>query len=96
MSGAGQGDGTDPERRQPGDHHAKFDQSLTSPIRSSPSSSCPAGKPIYFRTVTTDAFQGPNMANFYADVLKVKSVYILDDSGAYGVGMADAFQKGGG
>ena len=53
----------------------------------------PAGKPIYFRTVTTDAFQGPNMANFYADVLKVKSVYILDDSGAYGVGMADAFEK---
>ncbi len=33
------------------------------------------------------------MANFYADVLKVKSVYILDDSGAYGVGMADAFEK---
>jgi branched-chain amino acid transport system substrate-binding protein len=53
----------------------------------------PAGKPIYFRTVTTDAFQGPNMANYYADVLKVKSVYILDDSGAYGVGMADAFEK---
>jgi branched-chain amino acid transport system substrate-binding protein len=53
----------------------------------------PAGKPIYFRTVTTDAFQGPNMANFYADVLKVKSVYILDDSGAYGVGMADAFER---
>ena len=46
----------------------------------------PAGKPIYFRTVTTDAFQGPYMANFFADVLKVKSVYILDDSGAYGVG----------
>ena len=53
----------------------------------------PAGKPIYFRTVTTDAYQGPNMANFYADVLKVKSVFILDDSGAYGVGMADAFEK---
>jgi branched-chain amino acid transport system substrate-binding protein len=53
----------------------------------------PAGKPIYFWTVTTDAFQGPNMANFYADVLKVKSVYILDDSGAYGVGMADAFEQ---
>lgn len=53
----------------------------------------PAGKPIYFRTVTTDAYQGPNMANFYADVLKVKSVYILDDSGAYGVGIADTFEK---
>jgi branched-chain amino acid transport system substrate-binding protein len=32
----------------------------------------PAGKPIYFRTVITDAYQGPNMANYYADVLKVK------------------------
>jgi branched-chain amino acid transport system substrate-binding protein len=53
----------------------------------------PAGKPIYFRTVTTDAYQGPNMANFFADVLKVKSVYVLDDSGAYGVGMADAFER---
>jgi branched-chain amino acid transport system substrate-binding protein len=52
----------------------------------------PAGKAIYFRTVTTDAYQGPNMANYYADALKVKSVYVLDDSGAYGVGIADAFQ----
>jgi branched-chain amino acid transport system substrate-binding protein len=52
----------------------------------------PAGKPIYFRTVTTDAFQGPNMANFMAEKLGVKTVYVLDDSGAYGVGLADAFQ----
>jgi branched-chain amino acid transport system substrate-binding protein len=52
----------------------------------------PAGKPIYFRTVTTDAFQGPNMANFFAEKLKVKSVYVLDDSGAFGVGVADTFQ----
>jgi len=53
----------------------------------------PKGKAIYFRTVTTDAFQGPNMANYMAQTLKVKSVYVLDDSGAYGVGIADAFQK---
>ena len=52
----------------------------------------PAGKAIYFRTVATDAFQGPNMANYMADTLKVKSIYVLDDSGAYGVGLADAFQ----
>ena len=32
------------------------------------------------------------MANYYADALKVKSVYVLDDSGAYGVGIANAFQ----
>jgi branched-chain amino acid transport system substrate-binding protein len=53
----------------------------------------PKGRAIYFRTVTTDAFQGPYMANYMAQVLKVKSVYILDDSGAYGVGIADAYQK---
>ena len=52
----------------------------------------PNGKAIYFRTVTTDAFQGPNMANYFAKELKVKKVYILDDSGAYGVGMANAFE----
>src|SRR6185312_12135570 len=32
----------------------------------------PAGKPIYFRTVTTDAHQGPNLANFLAEKLNVK------------------------
>ena len=53
----------------------------------------PTGKAIYFRTVTTDAFQGPNLANYFADKLKVKSVYVLDDSGAYGVGIADLFKK---
>ena len=52
----------------------------------------PAGKAIYFRTVATDAYQGPYMANYYADKLHVKTVYMLDDSGAYGVGLADAFQ----
>jgi branched-chain amino acid transport system substrate-binding protein len=52
----------------------------------------PGGKAIYFRTVTTDAYQGPNMANYFIDTLHAKSVYVLDDSGAYGVGVADAFQ----
>jgi branched-chain amino acid transport system substrate-binding protein len=52
----------------------------------------PKGKAVYFRTVTTDAFQGPNMANYFAKTLKVKKVYIVDDSGAYGVGMANAFE----
>jgi branched-chain amino acid transport system substrate-binding protein len=53
----------------------------------------PKGRAIYFRTVTTDAFQGPNMANFIARNLKVKTIYVLDDSGAYGVGIADSFQR---
>jgi branched-chain amino acid transport system substrate-binding protein len=53
----------------------------------------PRGKAVYFRTVTTDAYQGPNMANYYKQNLHVKTVFILDDSGAYGVGLADAFEK---
>ena len=52
----------------------------------------PKGRPIYFRTLTTDAFQGPLMANFYKKVLKVSNVYVLDDQGRYGVMIADQFQ----
>jgi branched-chain amino acid transport system substrate-binding protein len=52
----------------------------------------PSGKAIYFRTVTTDAFQGPYMANYAASVLGIKSVYILDDTGAYGEGIANSFE----
>jgi branched-chain amino acid transport system substrate-binding protein len=52
----------------------------------------PNQKAVYFRTVTTDAYQGPNMANYYKAKLRVKTVYILDDSGAYGVGIANAFE----
>ncbi len=51
----------------------------------------PGGKPNFFRTVTTDAYQGPGMANYFAEVLKLKTVVVLDDTGAYGVGMANAF-----
>ncbi len=51
----------------------------------------PGGKPNFFRTVTTDAYQGPGLANYFAEVLKVKKVAVLDDGGAYGVGMANAF-----
>ncbi len=53
----------------------------------------PKGKAVYFRTVTTDAYQGPEMANYFKEKLHVKSVFVLDDSGAYGVGLADAFQN---
>jgi branched-chain amino acid transport system substrate-binding protein len=53
----------------------------------------PAGEPIYFRTCATDAFQAPFMANYMKQVLKLKSVFILDDSGAGGVGGADQFQR---
>jgi branched-chain amino acid transport system substrate-binding protein len=53
----------------------------------------PKGKAVYFRTVTTDAYQGPNMANYLFHQQKMKSVYILDDGGAFGVGIADSFQK---
>ncbi len=53
----------------------------------------PGGKPVYFRTITTDAYQGPEMADFFAETLAAKAIYVLDDQGAYGIGMADAFQR---
>ena len=49
----------------------------------------PAGKPAYFRTVTTDAYQGPNMANYFADILKVKGRRSNDISRTLGYKVAD-------
>jgi branched-chain amino acid transport system substrate-binding protein len=50
-----------------------------------------SGRLTFFRTITTDAYQAPGLARFFAEKLHVKSVYILDDTGAYGVGLADKF-----
>ena len=68
---------------------ATITPSATNPDLTSPKFAVqyhPAGPAIFFRTVTTDAYQGPSMANFFAETLKLKTVFILDDSGAYGVG----------
>lgn len=53
----------------------------------------PKGKAVFFRNVTTDAYQGPNMANYAYHKLHVRKVYVLDDSGAFGVGIADSFSR---
>jgi branched-chain amino acid transport system substrate-binding protein len=46
----------------------------------------------YYRTVTTDALQGPAGALYASKYLHVKSVYVLDDKLTYGAGLAAAFQ----
>ncbi len=51
----------------------------------------PAGQPNFFRTVTTDAYQGPGLANYFAEQLGIKKIVVFDDTGAYGSGMANAF-----
>src|SRR5579883_3501556 len=42
---------------------------ITSPDPKFVSQFRPNKKAVYFRTVTTDAYQGPNMANYFHDVL---------------------------
>ena len=46
-----------------------------------------------YRVVATDAQQGPALANYAAKALNAKSVAIVDDSTAYGQGLADEFEK---
>ncbi len=46
----------------------------------------------YIRVVTTDDVQGPAAAQYIIDVLKKKSVYIIDDTETFGKGVADAFE----
>jgi branched-chain amino acid transport system substrate-binding protein len=53
----------------------------------------PKGRLVYFRTCTTNTYQGPGMANFFIDRLRLRSVFVLDDFGPYGVSLADTFQR---
>jgi branched-chain amino acid transport system substrate-binding protein len=45
----------------------------------------------YIRVVTTDDVQGPAAAQYIYDILKKKSVYVIDDTETFGKGVADAF-----
>jgi len=44
-----------------------------------------------FAPVYHPAYQGPNLANYFNEALHIQKVVVLDDGGAYGVGMANAF-----
>jgi branched-chain amino acid transport system substrate-binding protein len=66
-------------------------------VQISPSATNPAytlqGFKTTFRVVATDAQQGPALANYAAKDMKLKSVAIVDDSTAYGQGLANEFEK---
>lgn len=47
--------------------------------------------PTYYRTLTTDALQGPSDAEFFKNVLHVSQYYLIDDKQTYGVGLAATF-----
>ncbi len=63
----------------------------------SPSATNPAytqqGFKTAYRVVATDAQQGPTLADYAAKTLKVRTVAIVDDSTAYGQGLAVEFEK---
>jgi len=46
-----------------------------------------------YRIVATDAQQGPALATYVAKTLKIKTIAVVDDSTAYGQGLADEFSK---
>lgn len=58
------------------------------------------GFDTFFRTVPTDAAQGPTVGNFIAQQLGVTSLFVIDDQTSYSVGLADeattAFEENGG
>ncbi|MCC8402733.1 branched-chain amino acid ABC transporter substrate-binding protein [Paraburkholderia sp. MMS20-SJTN17] len=66
-------------------------------VQISPSSTNPAytlqGFKTTYRVVATDAQQGPALATFAAKNLNVKTVAVVDDSTAYGQGLANEFEK---
>ena len=53
----------------------------------------PTGKNNYFRIAAPDTVQGPAMADFALDTLKVKKIAIWSDNETFGKGVADNFEK---
>jgi branched-chain amino acid transport system substrate-binding protein len=54
----------------------------------------PSGKPNnYIRVVTTDDIQGPAAAQYDYETLGKKSVYVIDDTTAFGKPVADNFEN---
>jgi branched-chain amino acid transport system substrate-binding protein len=51
---------------------------------------------VFFRTCGNEAFVEPGMVNFFYGKHNVRSAYIVDDGGAGGAGIADAFQAAAG
>jgi branched-chain amino acid transport system substrate-binding protein len=51
----------------------------------------PTGTNNYFRVATTDDFQGPAVADYALNTLKLTKVAVASDNEAYGKGIADAF-----
>jgi branched-chain amino acid transport system substrate-binding protein len=51
------------------------------------------GFDTFFRTVPTDAAQGPTDGNFIYNVLGVTKLFVIDDKSSYSVGLADAASK---
>jgi branched-chain amino acid transport system substrate-binding protein len=52
------------------------------------------GYTIFHRICPTDGVQGPSIAQFLVNDLKVTSVFLIDDKGTYGQGLADQIEKG--
>jgi branched-chain amino acid transport system substrate-binding protein len=53
----------------------------------------PNGKNNYFRVAATDNLQGPAMADYAFDTLKLKKVAVASDNQTYGKGIATNFAK---
>ncbi len=51
------------------------------------------GNTTFFRTVPTDAVQGPSDANFIYNVLGLTKLFVIDDQSSYAVGLADQAEE---
>jgi branched-chain amino acid transport system substrate-binding protein len=58
-----------------------------------PSALRPKGGNNYFRVAAADTFQGPAMADFAVDTLKVTKAAVWSDNETFGKGVADQFAK---
>ena len=58
-----------------------------------PSALRPTGTNNYFRVAAADTFQGPAMADYAIDQLKIKKIAVWSDNETFGKGVANNFSK---
>ena len=52
------------------------------------------GYAVFHRICPTDGVQGPSIAQFMVNDLKIKNAFLIDDKGTYGQGLADSVEAG--
>ena len=75
------------------EHFALISPANTDPVLTGADGSLTRPDSTYFRTVATDAVQGPVAARYALNSLKARTVFVVNDATTYGLGLSSVFRQ---